>query len=82
MHAAKKASQQMLLMLAGPGAAGSAPASQDKIDTILGDMSRLELFEIMTAVQGLMQTNYTQATQLLQQNPHLLKALFQVVMGI
>ncbi|KAL6753315.1 hypothetical protein V8C86DRAFT_2729161 [Haematococcus lacustris] len=60
--------------LGGPQAPGPA---QTHVNNVLGGMSALQLFELMSQMRALIQQNPAQARQTLITNPQLTKALFQ-----
>ncbi|GMH33794.1 hypothetical protein BSKO_01628 [Bryopsis sp. KO-2023] len=78
----KLAACQMSFLLGGSGAVLTDPAplggSNEKVYEVLARMSKIELFEVLSAVKSLVQTNFNQARQLLIQNPQLARSLFQI----
>lgn len=86
LHAVTAAACQMSFLLGGSGAvlSDSPPmgGSNEKLYDILAGMSHVEVFEVLSALKSLVQTNFNQARQLLIQNPQLARSLFQVILPL
>lgn len=78
----KAAACQMSFLLGGSGAvlSDSPPmgGSNVKLYEVLAGMTKAEIFEVLSALKSLVQSNFNQARQLLIQNPQLARSLFQV----
>ena len=65
----------MASLLGSPEMAGGA--SQERLDSVLGGMSPVQLFEVTAQMKALVQQNPAAARQVLVSQPHLTRALFQ-----
>lgn len=72
---AVSAVQAMANLLGNPSLVGGA--AQDSINGVLGNLSPMQLFEVMTQVKILAQQNLTAIRQALVSQPQLTRALFQ-----